>query len=113
MKMMRVIEMTGPRHSRIVEEPIPEITADELLVRVTYTGMCHSEWYPWSTARPGDRFGHETVGVVSRVGRKVKGFHEGDRVTGLGGGGYKEFIVMEPAKTVHVPDLLDDRDAIV
>ena len=110
---MRQIVMTGPRRSRIVDVPVPRIAEDELLVKVKYTGMCRSEWYPWSVAREGETFGHETVGVVAEVGRNVRGFSVGDRVTGLGGGGYKEYIVMEPRKTVHVPDCLKDEDAIV
>ncbi|WP_195543583.1 alcohol dehydrogenase catalytic domain-containing protein [Massiliimalia timonensis] len=109
---MKQIVMTGPRTSKVIEVDIPKIDDEHILVKVTYTGMCHSEWYPWSTARPGDIFGHETVGVVAEVGRNVTGFSVGDRVTGLGGGGYKEYIVMEPHKACHVPDNLDDLDAI-
>ena len=41
---MKQIVMAGPRKSRIIDVPIPEITDDQLLVKVTYTGMCHSEW---------------------------------------------------------------------
>lgn len=73
----------------------------------------HSEWYSRSTAKAGDTLGHETVGVVADIGQNVKGFHIGDRVTGLGGGGYKEYIVMEPHKACIVPDNLEDLDAIV
>ena len=112
-KTMKKLVMKGPRQSEVIEVPVPEIGDDKLLVKVTYTGMCHSEWYPWSIAKPGEEFGHESVGVVAAVGAKVKGFKEGDRVTGLGGGGYKEYIVMEPEKVVHVPDNLSDVDAIV
>ena len=110
---MKQIVMTGPRRSKIIDVPVPAINDDQLLVKVTYTGMCHSEWYPWSTAKPGEVFGHETVGVVAKCGRNVADFKEGDRVTGLGGGGYREYIVMEPEKTWHVPDNLKDEDAIV
>lgn len=109
---MKSIVMTGPRKSKVIDLPEPKISDDELLVKVRYTGMCHSEWYPWATAREGDTFGHETVGVVAEVGRNVRGFSVGDRVTGLGGGGYKEYIVMEPSKTVHVPENVKDEDAI-
>ena len=109
---MKKIVMAGPRKSRIIDVPIPTISDDEILVKVTYTGMCHSEWYPWSVAREGDVFGHETIGVVAEVGKNVQGFKPGDRVTGLGGGGYMEYIVMAPDKTVHVPDNLADEDAI-
>lgn len=109
---MRQMIMAGPRKSRIIEVPIPAYTADEMLVRVTYTGMCHSELYPWATAREGDILGHEAVGVVAEVGANVKDFKPGDRVTGLGGGAYKEYIVMTPAKACLVPDNLEDYDAI-
>ena len=113
MKKMKQLRMTGPRRSEVVEVNVPEINDDQLLVKVTYTGMCHSEWYPWSTAKNGEEFGHETVGYVAAVGKNVRNFREGDRVTGLGGGGYKEYIVMEEEKTCHVPDNLADVDAIV
>ena len=110
---MKQIVMVGPRKSKVIDVPVPKIGDDQLLVKVTYTGMCHSEWYPWSIAQAGETFGHESVGYVAEVGRHVTGFKVGDRVTGLGGGGYKEFIVMEPSKVVHVPDNLQDVDAIV
>ncbi len=109
---MRQIVMAGPRKSRIVMVPKPQITENQLLVRVTLSGMCHSEFYPWSTAKEGDILGHESIGVVEAVGAKVEGFSAGDRVTGLGGGAFKEYIVMEPDKTAHVPDCLKDEDAI-
>ncbi|MDR1000072.1 MAG: alcohol dehydrogenase catalytic domain-containing protein [Clostridiales bacterium] len=109
---MKQIVMTGPRKSKVIDVPEPQIERGELLVKVTYTGMCHSEWYPWSVAREGETFGHETVGVVVEAGGDTRGFKAGDRVTGLGGGGYKEYIVMTPDKTVHVPDNLKDEDAI-
>lgn len=77
---MKQIVMAGPRKSRIVDVPIPEITDDQLLVKVTYTGMCHSEWYPWTVARPGEVFGHET----DRRRREVR--PERDGVPGGGPG---------------------------
>ena len=109
---MRRMIMAGPRQSKIIEVPIPQIKDDEILVKVTLSGMCHSEWYPWATAKEGDVLGHESIGVVAEIGKNVKNFKVGDRVTGLGGGAYKEYIVMEEKKTVHVPDCLKDEDAI-
>ena len=67
MKMKQIV-MAGPRRSEIVKVDVPEINPDQLLVKVTYTGMCHSEWYPWSVAAAGEIFGHETVGVVEKCG---------------------------------------------
>lgn len=110
---MKKIIMEGPMKSKVVKVDEPVINDNQLLVRVRYTGMCHSEWYPWSVARSGDTFGHEAMGYVAEVGRNVKGFSVGDRVTGLGGGGYQEYIIMEPEKTMHIPENINDEDAIV
>ena len=111
---MKQMILTGPRKTEITEVPIPEISDDQMLVKVTLTGMCHSEFYPWTQGKngSGNTIGHETVGAVARVGANVKGFKVGDRVTGLGGGGYKEYIAVSPAKMAHVPDSLSDEDAI-
>ena len=64
-KTMKKLVMKGPRQSEVIEVPVPEINDNQLLVKVTYTGMCHSEWYPWSIAKAGEEFGHESVGVQS------------------------------------------------
>lgn len=109
---MKQIMMTGPQKSEIIEVEKPTINDYQLLVKVLYTGMCHSEWYPWSIAKKGDTFGHESVGVIEKLGKNVSGFSIGDRVTGLGGGGYKEYIVMKPHKTFKVPENLRSEDAI-
>ena len=110
--MMKQMVMAGPGKSKIIQVPIPEFGDDEMLVRLTLTGMCHSEWDPWKTAQEGDLLGHESIGVVEKIGKNVTGFKVGDRVTGLGGGAYKEYIVVEPVKMAHVPNCLKDEDAI-
>ena len=110
---MKQLIMEGPRKSKVIDVDIPKILDDQILVKVSYTGMCHSEWYPWTRAKAGDVFGHESVGIVADVGKDVKDFKIGDRVTGLGGGGYKEYIVMNPKKTMLVPENMKSVDAIV
>ena len=50
---------------------MPEINDNQLLVKVIYTGMCHSEWYPWSIAHEGQTFGHESVGVIEKLGSLI------------------------------------------
>ena len=111
MKTMRKMLIDGPRKTKIVEVPIPEINDDRMLVKVTLTGMCHSEFYGWATGS-SSAIGHESVGVVVQVGKNVKGFQVGDRVAGLGGGAYQEYISVNPQKMAHVPDSLADEDAI-
>lgn len=109
---MKQMIMEGPKKSKIIDVDIPKINDNQLLVKVKYTGMCHSEYYPWLIAKKGDILGHEAMGFVAEVGRNVKGFSVGNRVTGLGGGGYKEYIVMEPEKTFIIPDNVKDEDAV-
>ncbi len=110
---MKKLIMEGPKKSKVIDIDVPKCPDDRILVRVRYTGMCHSEWYPWSVAKAGEEFGHETMGYIAEVGRNVKGFKVGDRVTGLGGGGYQEYIIMEPEKTMIIPENIADEDAIV
>ena len=40
---MRQIVMEGPGKSRVMEVPGPQSGRGELLVRVTLSGVCHSE----------------------------------------------------------------------
>jgi len=82
---MKQLIITGPRHTEIIEVPIPEINDEQMLVRLTLTGMCHSEFHSWNTGT-GSVIGHESVGVVEKIGKNITGFKVGDRVTGLGGG---------------------------
>ena len=109
---MKQMVIAAPRKTKIIETPIPTVKDGEVLIRVSLTGMCHSELLAWQTFGEGNVIGHESVGVVAEIGKGVHGFKVGDRVTGLGGGGYKEYIVTTPDKLAHVPDSLNDEDAI-
>jgi threonine dehydrogenase-like Zn-dependent dehydrogenase len=111
-KKMKSLIMEGPEKSKIIDVPMPVIGENQLLVKVKYTGVCHSEMYPWSVASAGERFGHEPMGTVVEAGAKVKGFKAGDRVSGLGGG-YAEYIAMDADKTVIIPDNIADEDAVI
>jgi L-iditol 2-dehydrogenase len=62
--------------------PVPEIAADEVLVRVKVVGLCQSDikkiLYP--LYEPPRIFGHETAGVISEVGSDVTDWQVGQRV---------------------------------
>ncbi|MBQ9544586.1 MAG: alcohol dehydrogenase catalytic domain-containing protein [Clostridia bacterium] len=110
---MKKLIIDGPRKTKIIEAEVPEIKDNEVLVRVTLTGMCRSEWHRWDTGSdPGRGLGHEWTGTVEKLGKNVAGFRPGDRVTGLGGGGYKEYIAVKAERLVLIPDGLADGDAI-
>jgi len=62
--------------------PIPEIGPGEILVRVESCGICHTDLkkVEHNLLAPPRIFGHETAGVVARVGPGVHRFAPGDRV---------------------------------
>src|SRR5512133_323304 len=81
---MKIAALYGPRDFQIIEAPMPEIQADEVLLRVAACGVCTSELEQWEGKSSGlnyPRFiGHEVSGVVEKVGSKVQSFRPGDRV---------------------------------
>ncbi|KAI0269107.1 xylitol dehydrogenase [Gloeopeniophorella convolvens] len=69
------------------QRPIPEIRHDEVLVEVKKTGICGSDVHYLVHGRIGDFvvknpmvLGHESSGVVFKVGASVKTVKPGDRV---------------------------------
>lgn len=88
-----VIEHGKPLQARLRETPRP--TGKEVLVRVTRSGVCHSDLHIWDgyfDYGGGKRFyvkdrgcvppftvGHEPFGVVEAVGPEVTGVKVGDR----------------------------------
>lgn len=66
---------------RIKEIPIPEIGSEELLLKVIASGICGSdviEWY--RVPKAPVVLGHEAVGTIDKIGKKVKGYSVGDRI---------------------------------
>jgi len=73
------------------EVPVPQVGDDDVLIRIKKTSICGTDvhiynWDAWSqkTIPAPMVIGHEFVGVVERVGERVKGFAPGDLVTGEG-----------------------------
>lgn len=65
----------------IQDMPIPKISANEILVMMKACGVCGSDLMEWYLkTRTPLVLGHEPSGVVAKVGGKVEGFEEGDRV---------------------------------
>jgi threonine 3-dehydrogenase len=71
--------------------PIPEVQGDDVLIRVLKASICGTDvhiynWDAWAqkTIPVPMTIGHEFVGIVDRVGDRVKGFAAGDLVTGEG-----------------------------
>lgn len=70
----------------IREIPEPTISPDQVLLEVKAAGVCGSDIHMWRNHQSWAIklplvLGHEFSGVVAEVGERVKGFHQGERVT--------------------------------
>ncbi|TFK91479.1 xylitol dehydrogenase [Polyporus arcularius HHB13444] len=81
------------------ERSIPDVKDDEVLVAVKKTGICGSDVHYLVHGRIGDFvvekpmvLGHESAGIIHKVGKNVKNLKQGDRVA------------MEPGATCRVCD---------
>lgn len=79
---MRAAVYKGDSVVAVEHVPTPEIGPGELLVRVEACGVCHTDLkkIEHNLLAPPRIYGHETAGVVARVGRGVRSFTPGDRV---------------------------------
>jgi L-iditol 2-dehydrogenase len=72
-------------HLEIIDMPVPEVAADEILVRVRACGICGSDVHglDGSTGRriPPLVMGHEAAGEVAAIGAGVSDLQPGERVT--------------------------------
>ena len=67
---------------RIEEKPIPKIGENELLVRIRASGICGSDTMEWYRKnRVPLVLGHEIGGEIAEVGKAVKGYKKGQRIT--------------------------------
>ncbi|MDP2921416.1 MAG: zinc-dependent dehydrogenase [Candidatus Omnitrophota bacterium] len=79
---MRVGMYYSNNDVRVEEKPKPEIGPGEILVRVMASGICGTdvvEWYRRN--RIPLVLGHEIAGEITEVGKGVKGYKKGDRVS--------------------------------
>lgn len=81
-KTMRAVVYRGVDDLRLEMLPVPRIRAGELLVRVEACGVCPTDIKKihYGTVPPPRVFGHETSGVIVKVGARATGFSVGDRV---------------------------------
>jgi L-iditol 2-dehydrogenase len=79
---MQAAVYRGRNDVRLETVPVPHIGPGELLVRVHTCGICGTDLKKISTgSHSAPRiFGHETAGVVAKVGEGVTGYRVGDRV---------------------------------
>ena len=81
---MRAVVYRGVNDLRLETVPVPRIGPNELLVKVAVCGVCPTDIkkIQYGTVPPPRIFGHETAGVISKLGPGVSklGWKIGDRV---------------------------------
>ncbi|MDE6957506.1 MAG: alcohol dehydrogenase catalytic domain-containing protein [Lachnospiraceae bacterium] len=127
----KVVKMTEAKKLAVFTEPLPEPGPHEMVIRITISGICHSEMPtylgegsmemkgPLGFSRIVDyvpypaSFGHEPTGVVEKIGTEVTRFKVGDRVSGAGGGAFASHIVSsEYAPLVKLPESISEYDCL-
>ncbi|MBN1321128.1 MAG: alcohol dehydrogenase catalytic domain-containing protein [Thermoleophilia bacterium] len=103
---MRAAFIVAPRMWQIREVPTPQITDNEMLVKVEACGVCSSDMTAYKDSYGEEmkranpfprRAGHEPAGTVVEVGRLVGGFNVGDRITGyFSDDAYCEYVAVDP-----------------
>jgi L-iditol 2-dehydrogenase len=104
---MKVAFIVAPKKFEIREVSMPRITEDEMLVKIEACGVCSSDMPAYTDLLSDEmknrmpfprRAGHEPAGTVVEVGKNIKGFKAGDRITGyFADGCYAEYVTCDPA----------------
>jgi len=116
---MKAVVTIAPKQSVIQEVPDPVMNDDSVKIKIKYCGVCHSEHYDW--AHMAGAYGHEPMGAIVEVGKNVKGFAVGDRVSGIwgntlpGAGAMVEYAVANVRKStiIKLPGHIRDEDLVV
>ncbi|MFF3980183.1 zinc-dependent alcohol dehydrogenase family protein [Streptomyces sp. NPDC001828] len=81
---MRATVIHAPHDIRVEEVPDPKVQeSTDAVVRVLRACICGSDLWAYrgeSARRPGQRIGHEFLGIVEEAGPEVRGLRKGDLV---------------------------------
>lgn len=99
----RVAVLDAPYQMSVRNALIPEPDETEVRVKIKWVGICGSDLEAYRGTRAPEfistpaRLGHEVSGVIDKVGAKVIGLKEGDKVAcRYVWGAYAEYIVCKP-----------------
>lgn len=115
---IRIHETGGPEVLRLEDIEVPAPVAGEVQVRHTAIGLNFIDVYDRSGLYPQKSLpaglGREAAGVVTAIGKKVRGFRVGDRVAYVASPGtYAELRNVPNAVLVKIPAGVSDEQAAV
>lgn len=77
--------MTAPGKIEFREVPVPETGEDQVLIKIMNIGICGSDIHVYHGEHPFTSYpvtqGHEVSGEIVELGKNVRGFHKGQKVT--------------------------------
>ena len=110
---VRKAYVVAQRKIEIMEEELPALRDDQVLLKTISVGMCHTD-LPTFLGTNGTQVskhgivrmgvgeqtypasvGHEPVAQVVEVGKSVKNFHVGEYVGGFFGGAFSDYLVID------------------
>jgi NADPH2:quinone reductase len=112
-KKIEIAEFGGSEVLQLVDAPIPTPSANQLLVKVAAAGVNFLDIYQRQGASiygltPPYTPGLEGAGVIEAIGSGITTLKVGDRVAwAMALGSYAEYLIIEEAKVVTVPQGLD------
>lgn len=81
---MRMQIMTAPKEISFVDVPVPDIAADQVLIKMKRIGICGSDIHVYHGQHPFTKYpitqGHECSGVVEKIGSDVSAVKVGQKV---------------------------------
>lgn len=90
-RTMKAARIFGPWDMKIVEAPVPQLGAHDVLCRVVRAGVCGTDYVIYTGELSFVKTGlvkyplvpgHEWSGTVEKIGPEVENFRHGDRVAG-------------------------------
>src|SRR5262245_42290711 len=118
-RAIRIHEVGGPEVMRLEDVEVAAPAESEVQVQHTAIGVNFIDVYDRTGLYPQKEMpgglGREAAGVVSAIGRKVRGFRAGDRVAYVLGvpGCYSELRNVPASRLVKVPAGVSDEQAAV
>ncbi|CAM5183709.1 NADPH:quinone reductase-like Zn-dependent oxidoreductase OS=Ureibacillus acetophenoni OX=614649 GN=SAMN05877842_113107 PE=4 SV=1 [Ureibacillus acetophenoni] len=113
MKAVQVIDFGGPEVLQIIQTDIPQISENELLIKVVATSVNFADIKArygnyHNAGRPPFIPGLDVAGFIIEVGSNVKDFAVGQRVIAFPkNGSYAEYVVVDKNLVFVIPENVD------
>lgn len=108
----------GPEVLKIIEEPLPEPSQDQVRLKILATGVAFADvlmrygMYPNMPPLPFSP-GYDVVGAVDKIGSNITTFTPGEMVAALTmTGGYSQHLCVAATELTRVPEGVDPAEAV-